>query len=57
MTESGRTPHTSERAEGDPPGDDATDGRTPHSEEPAEGQDMGDDAAGDAATGADTPDT
>ena len=52
MTESGRTPHTSERAEGDSPGDDATDGRTPHSEEPAEGQDVGDDAG----TGADAPD-
>jgi hypothetical protein len=52
MTESGRTPHTSERAEGDPPGDDATDGRTPHSEEPAEGQDVGDDAG----TEADDPD-
>ncbi len=40
MTEPGRTPHTSARAEGDPPGDDETDGRTPHSEEPAEGEDV-----------------
>jgi hypothetical protein len=37
MTEPERTPHTSERAEGDPPGNDATGGRTPHPEEPAEG--------------------
>ena len=50
MTEAERTPHTAERAEGDPPGDDETDGRTPHPEEPAEGQDLGDES------GADTPD-
>ena len=49
MTEPGRTPHTSERAEGDPPGDDATDGRTPHAEEPAEGKQA------DQGEGADTP--
>ena len=49
MTESGRTPHTSERAEGDPPGDDATGGRTPHPEEPAEGREDG------QGQGADTP--
>ena len=49
MTEPGRTPHTTERAEGDPPGDDEDGGRTPHSEEPAEGGDVG--------GGADTPDT
>jgi hypothetical protein len=49
MTEAGRTPHTSERAEGDPPGDEATGGRTPHPEEPAEGKDVG-------GSGADTPD-
>ncbi|HEY4624779.1 MAG TPA: hypothetical protein VIH01_02105 [Blastococcus sp.] len=41
MTEPGRTPHTSEPAEGDPPGDDEPDGRTPHPEEPAEGEDPG----------------
>lgn len=51
MTESGRTPHTSERAEGDPPGDDETAGGTPHAEEPAEGKDT------DQGEGADTPDT
>ncbi|HEY0403048.1 MAG TPA: hypothetical protein VGD09_13600 [Blastococcus sp.] len=39
MTEPERTPHTTERAEGDPPGDDASDGRTPHPEQPAEGED------------------
>lgn len=39
MTEPERTPHTTERAEGDPPDDDATDGRTPHPEQPAEGED------------------
>lgn len=50
MTEPGRTPHTSERAEGDPPGDDATGGRTPHPEQPAEGQEPG------QGEGADTPD-
>ena len=49
MTDPGRTPHTSERAEGDPPGDDATDGRTPHAEEPAEGKQAG------QGEGADTP--
>jgi hypothetical protein len=49
MTEPGRTPHTSERAEGDPPDDDGTGGRTPHPEEPAEGQDAG------QGEGADTP--
>ena len=49
MSESERTPHTSERAEGDPPGDDATDGRTPHAEEPAEGKQAG------QGEGADTP--
>ena len=41
MTEPERTPHTAERAEGDPPGDDETGGRTPHAEEPAEGEDLG----------------
>jgi hypothetical protein len=40
MTEPGRTPHTSSRSEGDPPGDEETDGRTPHTEEPAEGEDV-----------------
>ncbi len=49
MTEPGRTPHTSERAEGDPQGDDATGGRTPHPEEPAEGKEAG------QGEGADTP--
>ena len=53
MTEAGRTPHTAERAEGDPPDDDATNGRTPHPEQPAEGED----AADGAGTGADTPET
>ena len=42
MTEPGRTPHTSERAEGDPPGDDESGGRTPHPQDPAEGQDLDD---------------
>lgn len=51
MTEPGRTPHTSERAEGDPPGDEGTGGRTPHPQDPAEGQDAG------QGEGADTPDT
>ena len=49
MTEPGRTPHTSERAEGDPPGDDETGGRTPHPQEPAEGKEPG------QGEGADTP--
>ena len=49
MTEPGRTPHTSERAEGDPSGDEETDGRTPHPEQPAEGEDT------DQGGGADTP--
>ena len=49
MTEPGRTPHTSERAEGDPPGDEASGGRTPRPEEPAEGKDA------DQGQGADTP--
>jgi hypothetical protein len=49
MSEPERTPHTTERAEGDPAGDDETGGRTPHPEEPAEGGDVGGD-------GADTPD-
>jgi hypothetical protein len=40
MTEPGRTPHTSESAEGDVPGDDETGGRTPHPEDPAEGTDV-----------------
>ena len=39
MTEPERTPHSTESAEGDEPGDDETGGRTPHSEEPAEGED------------------
>jgi hypothetical protein len=52
MTEPGRTPHTAERAEGDPPGDDGIDGRTPHPEQPAEGEDTG----GDTGGGADSPD-
>ena len=42
MTEPGRTPHTSGRAEGDPSDDEETGGRTPHPEEPAEGEDFGD---------------
>jgi hypothetical protein len=42
MTEPGRTPHTTESAEGDEPGDEETGGRTPHSEEPAEGEDTDD---------------
>ena len=42
MTEPGRTPHTSEAAEGDSPGDEETGGRTPHLEDPAEGADSGD---------------
>jgi hypothetical protein len=45
MTEPGRTPHTSEAAEGDSPGDDETGGRTPHPEEPAEGADTDDSPA------------
>ena len=49
MTEPGRTPHTSERAEGDPPADEDTGDRTPHPEEPAEGKDV------DQGPGADTP--
>jgi hypothetical protein len=49
MTEPGRTPHSTESAEGDLPGDDETGGRTPHPEEPAEGGDVGGDNA-------DTPD-
>jgi hypothetical protein len=49
MTGSERTPHTAERAEGDPPGDEGAGGRTPHPEEPAEGEDVG-------ADGAETPD-
>ena len=53
MTEAERTPHTAERAEGDPPGDEDTDGRTPHSEEPAEGSDVQEDAG----RGADAPDS
>jgi hypothetical protein len=51
MTEAERTPHTAERPEGDPPGDDDTGGRTPHPEEPAEGGDVGGEN-----DGADTPD-
>ena len=50
MTEAHRTPHSAERAEGDPAGEEAGSGRTPHPEEPAEGRA---DVAGD---GADTPD-
>ena len=49
MTEPGRTPHTSERAEGAPPGDDETDGRTPHPQDPAEGQEAGQDEGADTA--------
>jgi hypothetical protein len=49
MTEPGRTPHTSERAEGDPPGDDETDGRTPHPQDPAEGQEAGQDEGADTS--------
>jgi hypothetical protein len=45
MTEPGRTPHTSGRAEGDPPGEDEVDGRTPHTEEPAEGAEVAEDTA------------
>ncbi|SOD94578.1 hypothetical protein [Blastococcus haudaquaticus] len=51
MTETGRTPHTSERAEGDPPGEDATGGRTPHPEEPAEGEEAGQGEGADTPTG------
>jgi ribokinase len=51
MSESHRTPHSAERAEGDPPGEQPGSGRTPHPEEPAEGR------ADDAGGGADTPDT
>ncbi len=43
MTEPERTPHSSEAAEGDEPGDDETGGRTPHPDQPAEGEDTGDD--------------
>ena len=50
MSEAHRTPHSAERAEGDPACEEASGGRTPHSEEPAEGRD--DSARG----GADTPD-
>ena len=42
MTEPERTPHSTESAEGDEPGDEETGGRTPHSEEPAEGEDTED---------------
>ena len=48
MSEPHRTPRTPERAEGDPPGEEADGGRTPHAEDPAEGGDAGTD-------GADTP--
>ena len=51
MTESGRTPHTSERAEGDPPGDGEIDRRPPRPEQPAEGEDQGEDEG----EGAETP--
>jgi hypothetical protein len=40
MTDPERPPHTSEPAEGAPPGDDDTDGRTPHPTEPAEGKEL-----------------
>ncbi|MGY2064262.1 hypothetical protein [Blastococcus sp. SYSU DS0619] len=50
MSEPQRTPHSADRAEGDPAGEEAGSGRTPHPEEPAEGRS---DAAG---GGADTPD-
>ena len=43
MTDPDRV-HTTESAEGDEPGDDATGGRTPHAEEPAEGPDTNGDA-------------
>jgi hypothetical protein len=56
MTESGRTPHSSERAEGDPPGDDTVDRRTPRPEQPAEGEDTDEDTGEDTVEGADTPD-
>jgi ribokinase len=49
MSEPQRTPHSAERAEGDPAGEEAGSGRTPHPEEPAEGRDAG-------GGGADTPD-
>ena len=49
MTESGRTPRTPQRAEGDPAGEHDGAGRTPHPEDPAEGQDTG-------REGADRPD-
>ncbi len=39
MSEPERTPHSAERAEGDPPGETSDSGRTPHPEEPAEGRD------------------
>lgn len=48
MSEPQRTPRSPERAEGDPPGEEAGSGRTPHPEDPAEGRDAGTD-------GADTP--
>jgi hypothetical protein len=51
MSESHRTPHSAERAEGDPAGEEGGSGRTPHPEEPAEG------SAAVADDGADTPDT
>ena len=49
MTEPGRTPHSSEPAEGEEPGDEETGGRTPHPEDPAEGADadQGADTSGD----------
>ncbi|MCZ2859081.1 hypothetical protein [Blastococcus sp. VKM Ac-2987] len=50
MSEPQRTPHSADRAEGDPAGEESGSGRTPHAEEPAEGRD---DAAG---GGADSPD-
>jgi hypothetical protein len=43
MTEPERTPHSTESAEGDEPGDEETGGRTPHPDQPAEGEDTGND--------------
>jgi hypothetical protein len=42
MTEPGRTPHTSKRAEGDPPGDKEVDRRAPRPDLPGEGADTPD---------------
>jgi hypothetical protein len=49
MTEPGRTPHTSEPAEGDDAPGRQVDERTPHPQDPAEGKDV--------PGGADQPET